>query len=399
MGRKTELALTTQSPLRAVLVAVSTQNQPAAKTWQYLDELSFLAKTIQIQTVSLLTQNLPHPDPKTYIGKGKLGELQGYVQAYPVEMIIFDDQLSPLQFRNLQKALPDQRILDRGLLILEVFNKRATTASAKLQVQLARLEYLYPRLPRNQSTDGKPGDAGKLGKTGETGLENTRRTIKDRIAVLKEKLEKISTQSVTQGQQRTGIVRVTLVGYTNVGKSSLMRHLSKADVYIKDELFATVESTVRRAQIEHLSFLLTDTVGFIRKLPEMLIDSFRSTLDQVRQADILLHVADISHPACHQQIDVVKKTLVQIGAGHIPTLLVYNKTDLLEKDGLTSLDQLQNREDATSLTDYGNEVFISIEKDDNLQNLHKLLAAMILERQLHLYPLAVPTMIFDHRCC
>ena len=394
MGKKTELAPTTQSPLRAVLVAVSTQNQPAAQTWQYLEELSFLAKTVQIQTAGFFTQNLPHPDARTYIGKGKLQELQGYVQAYPVEMIIFDDQLSPLQFRSLEKALPDQRILDRGLLILEVFNERAATASAKLQVQLARLEYLYPRLPRNQSAPVEQKDAGKLGKTGETELENTRKTVKNRMLLLRDKLEKISLQSATQGQQRNGIVRVTLVGYTNVGKSSLMRHLSRADVYIKDELFATVESTVRRAQIDHLSFLLTDTVGFIRKLPDMLIDSFKSTLDQVRQADILLHVADISHPACQQQIQVVRKMLTQIGAGHIPTLLVYNKIDLLGKDGLAGLDQLQNKEDATSLTDYGNEVFISIEKDDNLQNLHKLLAAMILERQLHLYPLAVPAMIF-----
>ncbi|NIJ55186.1 GTPase HflX [Dyadobacter arcticus] len=397
MGRKEKLQATTEPARRAILVAVSSQKQAAAKTWEYLDELSFLAKTIRIETVCLFTQNLLHPDARTYTGKGKLEELRGYILAYPVDMIIYDDELTPLQFRSIEKAFPNVRILDRGLLILEVFNKRATSARSKLQVQLARLQYLYPRLARNQPAEGNQGSDGKLGKSGETELENSRQTMKDRIALLKDKLKKTDQQSVTQRQQRNGIVRVTLVGYTNVGKSTLMRHLSKADVYIKNELFATVDSTVRNVQIDNLSFLLTDTVGFIRKLPELLIDSFKSTLDEVREADILLHVADISHPACEEQIAVVQKTLAEIGADQIATLLIYNKTDLLKPEELEGRDRQQPTEPSAAATgEYGNEVFISVEKGYNMQNMHKMLAAMILEKQLHMYAYKPPVLIFNH---
>lgn len=320
----------------AVLVAIISERQNELNTQIYLDELAFLAKTLKIEVHKIFTQKLSKPDFRTFVGKGKLQEIVEYIKEHEIDMAIFDDDLSPSQVRNLEREINGSvidkakcKILDRSLLILDIFSERAKTMQAKTQVELAQYKYLLPRLTRMWTHLSKQkGGIGMRGP-GETELETDRRIVNDKIALLKQKLEKIDRQSVTRRKSRTGMVRLALVGYTNVGKSSLMRLLTKSDVFAEDKLFATVDSTVRKVVLNNIPFLLTDTVGFIRKLPTLLIESFKSTLDEIIEADILLHVADISSPHCEEQIEVVNQTLTDIGATNKPTLLIYNKIDLV----------------------------------------------------------------------
>src|SRR5688572_32276856 len=321
----------------AILVTVGT-TRSTEETNEHLDELAFLAETAGIQTVKRLIQNLPTPDSRTFIGKGKLAELKEYVLARQVKRVIFDDDLTPSQLRNLERELnpkgeePTVKVYDRSLLILDIFLYRAQTAQARIQVELARNRYLLPRLTRLWThLERQRGGTGTRGGAGEREIETDRRNIRNQISVLKDKLEKIEKQWATQRKSRSNIVRVALVGYTNVGKSTLMNLLSKSDVLAENKLFATVDATVRKVSVESIPFLLSDTVGFIRKLPHHLIESFKSTLDEVREADILVHVVDVAHPFHENHIQVVSKTLAELNAGTIPVVLVLNKVDLLRK--------------------------------------------------------------------
>ncbi|MEM8967951.1 MAG: GTPase HflX, partial [Bacteroidota bacterium] len=312
----------------AVLVALINQKQPEHKTHEYLDELAFLAETSGAITLERFTQRLEKPDVTTFVGKGKLEEIKQYVKAHEVDMVIFDDDLSPSQVRNIELALKC-KVLDRSLLILNIFSIRAKTAQAKSQVELAQYQYILPRLTKMWTHLSKQkGGIGMRGP-GEKELETDRRIVRDRIALFSKKLEKLDKQSATRRKSRQKVVRVALVGYTNVGKSTLMRLLSKSEVFAENKLFATVDSTVRKVVINQIPFLLTDTVGFIRKLPHTLIECFKSTLDEIREADILLHVVDVSHPSFEEQIQIVNKTLAEIGTADKPTLLVFNKVDQL----------------------------------------------------------------------
>ncbi len=315
----------------AVLVALINRRQSEEQTKEYLDELSFLAETLGTKTIKTVTQKLDTPDVTTFVGKGKLEEIKEYVKAMSVDKVIFDDDLSPSQLRNLEKVLKTT-IFDRSLLILEIFLKRAKTSQARTQVELARYQYLLPRLTRMWThLERQRGGTGTRGGAGEKEIETDRRIIRNQISVLKKKLEKIDKQKITQRKGRGNITRVALVGYTNVGKSTIMTLLSKSDVFAENKLFATVDSTVRKVVINNIPFLLSDTVGFIRKLPHTLVESFKSTLDEIREADILLHVVDVSHPGFEEQIDIVNKTLAEIDAADKPTILVFNKMDLYRR--------------------------------------------------------------------
>ena len=398
---------THKEPETAVLVALVTQKQSTERTQEYLDELAFLAETSGVRTLKSFSQRLDRPDTRTYVGKGKLEEIQTYIIENPVDMIIFDDDLTPSQVRNLEDTFKEIKVLDRSLLILNIFSMRAQTAQARVQVELAQYQYLYPRLTRMWShLTSQKGGVGMRGP-GETELETDRRIVKDRIAFLKEKLEKIDRQSQTRRKERDRLVRVALVGYTNVGKSTLMRTLAKSDVFAENKLFATVDSTVRKVVLGNIPFLLTDTVGFIRKLPTTLIESFKSTLDEVREADILLHVVDVSHPLFEEQIEVVNTTLAEIGAADKPVVLIFNKMDKFElrdewldhnpaddEDAhdepvsvavqqKTALDYLKK----TFLAQKAEHVvFISAEKRENIEELRDLLYQMVRERHYNIYP-------------
>ena len=315
----------------AVLVAIISQDQPEQKVHEYLDELAFLARTSGAIAKKKFTQKLDKPDVTHFVGKGKLDEIKEYVQSHQIDMVIFDDDLSPSQVRNIENKLKC-KILDRSLLILNIFSIRAKTAQAKSQVELAQYQYILPRLTRMWTHLSKQkGGIGMRGP-GEKELETDRRIVRDKIALFNKKLEKIDKQNATRRKSRQKVVRVALVGYTNVGKSTLMRLLAKSDVFAENKLFATVDSTVRKVVINRIPFLLTDTVGFIRKLPHTLIECFKSTLDEIREADVLLHVVDASHPSFEEQIEVVNKTLTELGASDKPTLLVFNKVDKLIKE-------------------------------------------------------------------
>jgi GTP-binding protein HflX len=314
----------------AVLVALIRQDQPEYKVEEYLDELAFLAETSGARTKKKFTQKLDKPDVTYFVGKGKLDEIKAYVHEHEIDMVIFDDDLSPSQVRNIENKLKC-KILDRSLLILNIFSIRAKTAQAKSQVELAQYQYILPRLTRMWTHLSKQkGGIGMRGP-GEKELETDRRIVRDKIALFNKKLDKIDKQNATRRKSRQKVVRVALVGYTNVGKSTLMRLLAKSDVFAEDKLFATVDSTVRKVVINRIPFLLTDTVGFIRKLPHTLIECFKSTLDEIREADVLLHVVDASHPSFEEQISVVNNTLTELGASDKPTLLVFNKVDKLMK--------------------------------------------------------------------
>jgi len=365
----------------AVLVAVIRQDQEETRAREYIDELEFLADTAGAVVVGKFFQRLPLPNSSTFVGPGKLDEIAVFVEENNVDMVIFDDELSPTQLRNIERKL-ERKILDRTNLILDIFARRAQTAHAKTQVELAQLQYLLPRLTRMWThLERQRGGIGMRGP-GETQIETDRRIILDKIAKLKEQLKKIDKQKATQRQNRGKLVRVALVGYTNVGKSTLMNLLSKSEVFAENKLFATLDTTVRKMVIHNLPFLLTDTVGFIRKLPHGLVESFKSTLDEVREADILLHIIDISHPGFEEQIDVVRKTLEEIEAADKPTIHLFNKIDAFsfqERDP----DDLSERTQANwTLEEWKNSwmaknntmsVFISAKQKQNIEMLKDLL--------------------------
>lgn len=332
----------------AVLVGVVTKGQSDLQTKEYLDELEFLAMTAGAVTKKYFTQNLEHPHPKTFLGSGKIKEVEEYVRQHDIDCVIFDDELSPSQLRNIERIF-ERKILDRNNLILDIFAARAQTHDAKLQVELAQYQYLLPRLTRMWThLDRQKGGGIGLRGPGETQIETDRRIVQQKIALLKEKLAKIDKQKAIQRGNRGALVRAALVGYTNVGKSTIMNMLSKSDVFAEDKLFATLDTTVRKVVLQNLPFLMSDTVGFIRKLPHQLVESFKSTLDEVREADILIHVVDISHPNFQEQIDVVKSTLAELDSSDKPTLLVFNKIDnytfTAEEDEETEFDFTGNKE-------------------------------------------------------
>ncbi len=388
--------LTEKKTESAVLVAVINQQQSAEKAEEYLDELAFLAETAGILTVKRFTQRLDKPDTRTFIGKGKLAEVQFYIQENEVETVIFDDDLSPSQLRNIENTLKI-KVYDRSLLILDIFLRRAQTAQARTQVELARFEYLLPRLTRMWThLERQRGGTGTRGGAGEKEIETDKRAIRNQIALLKEKLKKIERQAATRRKSRSAVVRVALVGYTNVGKSTLMTLLSKSDVFAEDKLFATVDSTVRKVNMENIPFLLSDTVGFIRKLPHSLIESFKSTLDEVREADILLHIVDVAHPAYEEQIEVVNKTLKELSASDKPTILVFNKIDRFSMDEEEALDGEEAVSPLEKLkasyigkSDF-ETVFISASNRINIDELRSKLIAKVKEKHYTIYPNYIP---------
>jgi GTP-binding protein HflX len=315
---------------KAVLVAVMQQDQTEQQVNEYLDELAFLAETAGASTIRKFVQKLAHPDSKTFIGKGKLEEIRNYVQGKDIRVVIFDDELSGSQITNIEKVL-DCKTIDRSDLILDIFARRAKTAQARLQVELAQYQYLLPRLKGMwKHLERLGGGIGTRGP-GETEIETDRRIVRDKITLLRKKLKEIDKQASTQRKERGELVRVALVGYTNVGKSTLMNLLSKSDVFAENKLFATLDTTTRKMVYENIPFLVSDTVGFIRKLPHHLVESFKSTLDEVRESDLLLHVVDISHPRYEEQLGVVNKTLQEINAFDKPVIYVFNKMDRYEE--------------------------------------------------------------------
>lgn len=384
-------------PEKAILVAVCPSGMRMEQTEEYLRELAFLLETAGGECVKQVIQRLERPDARTFVGSGKLEEVKEYVNALSADMVVFDDELSPTQLRNLERAL-ERRILDRTTLILDIFAKRARTSIAKTQVELAQLQYMLPRLTRMWThLERQRGGIGMRGP-GETQIETDRRLIKQRIAALKLQLAKIDTQKCQQRRNRDGMPRVALVGYTNVGKSTLMNLLCKSDVLAENKLFATLDTTVRKLVVDNLPFLLTDTVGFIRKLPHGLVESFKSTLDEVVEADLLLHVVDISHPMYEEQIEAVNRTLDEIHAADKPTILVFNKIDAYtfvekEPDDLTPATQanwpLQMLQDSwmariaddntfsspTSPKLTPKAVFVSAAKNENIDALKRAIVA------------------------
>ena len=392
----------------AILVGLITKDQDEAKTKEYLDELEFLADTAGAVTVKRFTQRMAGPSQVTYVGKGKLEEIREYIKAEEeaereVGMVIFDDELSAKQIRNIEQAL-QVKILDRTSLILDIFAMRAQTANAKTQVELAQYRYMLPRLQRlwthlerQGGGSGSGGGKGSVGLRGpgETQLEMDRRIILQRMTLLKQRLVEIDKQKTTQRKNRGRLIRVALVGYTNVGKSTMMNLLSKSEVFAENKLFATLDTTVRKVVVDNLPFLLADTVGFIRKLPTDLVDSFKSTLDETREADLLLHVVDISHPDFEEQIKVVEKTLGELGCSEKPTIIVFNKIDAYhwidkEPDDLTpptkeniTLDELK-RTWMAKLND--NCIFISAKEKTNITELRSTLYAKVRELHVQKYP-------------
>ncbi len=378
---------------RAVLVAVSTYEQNRERTEEYLDELEFLLETAGGISVGRFVQTLERPNSVTYLGSGKLEELKQYVKAEEIDMAIFDDELSATQIRNLENEI-GCRILDRTNLILDIFAKNAKTAYAKTQVELAQYQYMLPRLTRMWThLERQRGGIGMRGP-GETQIETDRKIIRNKIASLKEKLEEIDMQKSVQRKNRQQMVRVALVGYTNVGKSTIMNMLSKSDVFAENKLFATLDTTVRKVVIENLPFLLSDTVGFIRKLPTQLVESFKSTLDEVRESDILLHVVDISHPDFESQIDTVNQTLVDIGAGDKKVIMVFNKIDAYtyeekEADDLTPVTKKNYTLDDWKKTWMAKDkpcIFISAAEKTHYQEFRDLLYNEIRDMHAIRYP-------------
>ena len=380
---------------RAVLVAVVRDSQELRQSEEYLDELEFLAETADITTVRRFSQRLPQPSSRIYVGPGKLEEIAAYCEEHAVDVANFDDELTPAQTRKIERAMPS-RILDRTRLILDIFLARAQTAYAKTQVQLAQYEYMLPRLAGLWThLERQRGGTGTRGGAGEREIETDRRIVRNRISKLKEDLKKIDRQMAVQRSNRGQLVRVALVGYTNVGKSTLMNLISKSEVFAENKLFATLDTTVRKVVFDNLPFLLSDTVGFIRKLPTELIESFKSTLDEVREADLLLHVVDISHPRFEDQIAVVKQTLQEIGAGDKPVYLVFNKIDAYtwtEKadDDLTpatdenrSLDDLKQSWIAKANTPC---IFLSAKRRTNIDKFRQDLYGMVREIHAGRYP-------------
>lgn len=378
----------------AVLVGLITRNQDEEKVTEYLDELSFLTETAGADVLKRYTQRLEHPDASTFIGRGKLNTIRDFVKEHNVDLVIFDDELSPAQQRNVEKELK-AKVLDRTTLILDIFAARARTAHAKTQVELAQYQYMLPRLAKMWShLDRIKGGIGMKG-AGETEIETDRRIVRDRIALLKERLTVIDKQMETQRKNRGELIRVALVGYTNVGKSTIMNMLSKSEVFAENKLFATLDTTVRKMVIENLPFLLSDTVGFIRKLPTTLVESFKSTLDEVREADVLIHVVDISHPGFEDQINVVNQTLTEIGASDKPTIMVFNKIDAFkfeekEKDDLTPMTRknlsLEELKKTWMSNLHAQCIFISAANKQNIDEFRSTLYDKVKELHLKRYP-------------
>ncbi len=381
-------------PEKAILIGLITPQQNKRQSDEYLDELSFLAQTAGAKPVRKITQRLNIPNNKTFIGKGKIDEVKNLIEEESIELVIFDDDLSPVQLRNIERIL-QCKILDRSNLILDIFASRARTANAKTQVELAQYQYLLPRLTRMWThLERQKGGIGMRGP-GETQIETDRRIIGQKISLLKKQLEKIEKQKVNQRKGRGNMIRLALVGYTNAGKSTLMNKLSKSDVFAEDKLFATLDTTIRKVVIGNLPFLLADTVGFIRKLPHQLVDSFKSTLDELREADLLIHIVDISNPNFESQIEVVNQTLTEINVSDKPIILVFNKTDaftFIEKDEddlspkqreNVSLNDLKK----TWISKMGNKtIFISALHKTNFEDFKNILYEKVRSLHIRRYP-------------
>jgi len=392
---KSELISTAIPNHCCVLIGVINKLQDSGLANEYLEELAFLAETYGLKTIKSFTQKLEKPDKATFIGKGKLSEINQFVKDHAIDVVVFDDELSPSQQRNLEKEL-GKKVLDRTTLILEIFEQRAQTAHAKTQVQLAQYQYMLPRLTGMWThLERQRGGTGTRGGAGEKEIETDRRIVRDKIALLKDRLRDIDKQMATQRKNRGELIRVALVGYTNVGKSTIMNLLSKSDVFAENKLFATLDTTVRKVTIENVFFLLSDTVGFIRKLPTELVESFKSTLDEVREADILVHVVDISHKNFEEHLNVVKQTLQDIGASDKPVILVFNKMDAFsyikkDEDDLTplvkeniSLDEIKN----TWMKNLNTRcLFISAHKKVNIDEFKKTLYDFVKELHIKRYP-------------
>jgi GTP-binding protein HflX len=379
----------------AVLIGVINKKQNEDLAKEYLEELAFLAETYGVETKKTFTQKLERPDKATFIGKGKLSDVKTFIKENNISVVIFDDELSPSQQRNLEKEL-GKKILDRTNLILEIFSQRAQTAHAKTQVELAKCQYLLPRLTGMWThLERQRGGTGTRGGAGEKEIETDRRITRDRISQLKEELKIIDKQMATQRKNRGEFVRVALVGYTNVGKSTIMNMISKSEVFAENKLFATLDTTVRKVTIDNLFFLLCDTVGFIRKLPTQLVESFKSTLDEVREADILLHVVDISHPNFEDHLNVVQQTLIDIGAGDKKTIIVFNKIDAFkyikkDEDDLTpmtkenlSLEELKK----TWMSNLNQTcIYISAQQKENIEDFKKIVYDTVKEVHVVRFP-------------
>ncbi len=379
----------------AILVGIITPSQTEEQVKEYLDELAFLAETAGFKPDKKFVQKLDMPVTSTFVGTGKLAEIKQYIEEKEIEVVIFDDELAPNQLRNIEKEL-EVRILDRTSLILDIFAMRAQTAHAKTQVELAQYQYLLPRLTRMWThLDRQRGGGAMMRGVGETQLESDRRIVLSRISKLKKDLETIDKQMASQRKNRGNMVRVALVGYTNVGKSTLMNLLSKSEVFAENKLFATLDTTVRKVVVENLPFLLSDTVGFIRKLPTNLIESFKSTLDEVREADLLLHVVDISHHNFEEQIEIVEKTLLEIDKEEKPTILIFNKVDAFtyiekEEDDLSPMtkDNLSLEDLKKSwMSKMSNDcIFISAKDKTNVDELRNKLYEKVKEIFIQIYP-------------
>ena len=380
---------------KAILIGLITPKLTQDQVDEYLEELSFLAKTAGVNPVKRFTQKLPNPDNTTFLGKGKINEVKEYVKDEKIDVVIFDDDLTPSQLKNIQKIFLKTKILDRSNLILDIFASRAQTAQARTQVELAQYEYLLPRLTRMWThLERQKGGIGMRGP-GETQIETDRRIIKDKISLLKKKLAKIDKQSLTRRKGRADMIRVALVGYTNAGKSTLMNKLSKSEIFAENKLFATLDTTVRKVVLKNLPFLLSDTVGFIRKLPHQLVESFKSTLDEVRESDLLLHVVDISNPNFEEQIEIVNTTISDIGAQSKPQLIIFNKIDayiyeIKEEDDLTPI-----KKENLSLNDLKqtwmsklniDSIFISALDKINFDELREILYERVKAMHVKRYP-------------
>lgn len=390
----TEPFSTEIQPDTAIIIGLQLPSQTDGQVKEYLDELSFLAETAGIVVKQQFMQKLPQAISKTFIGSGKIEEIRTYLNENEIDMVIFDDELAPTQLRNLEKEL-NHPIVDRTKLILDIFAQRAQTAYAKTQVEMARLQYMLPRLSRMWThLDRQHGGGTTSRGMGESQIEVDRRIIQSRIAFLKEELAKIDRQMVTQRKNRNSLIRVALVGYTNVGKSTIMNMLSKSDVLAENKLFATLDTTVRKVVIDNLPFLLSDTVGFIRKLPTTLVESFKSTLDEVREADVLLHVVDISHKNFQEQIQVVSQTIADIGAGDKPVILVFNKIDAFSYVEKDADDLSPKTHENYSLDDFMKMyfaqkepcIFISAKNKENIEQFRNLVYDRVKEMHAIRYP-------------
>lgn len=380
----------------AVLIGLITDHQTPEQVTEYLDELEFLAETADITSLKRFTQRLHKPDGRTYIGSGKLAEVKAWMEEHEADSVIFDDELTPAQQRNLEKEL-ERPVLDRPRLILDIFAGRARTAHAKTQVELAQYQYMLPRLTRLWThLERQRGGTGTRGGAGEKEIETDRRLVRDRISLLRGQLKQIDRQMATQRGNRGKLIRVALVGYTNVGKSTLLNLLSKSDVFAENKLFATLDTTVRKIVLGNLAFLLSDTVGFIRKLPTQLIESFKSTLDETREADLLLHVVDISHHNFEEQFNTVKQTLNEIGAGDKPVIVVFNKIDAYTPSYHDPDDLAPKREDQFTLEELKQSwmsrmgedecIFVSAVERSNIDSLRKMLYERVKALHVERYP-------------